>query len=243
MLLAQSNGSQWVVVVETETEASSVDAHPQVTVLGEIIDPDDRCAEARGGAHAKCPARAERIRYPTDNGRADGCAAQCYGENSSGRASRPAQAAMVSKPEGVALVASIAGHDSTRRLMISAPAANRVSRSGSSSWAMATCASHVRFACAGTFPARRRLFSVSTIFIWRPSVGCGLRSTKPISSERRDGRSHRLWFHAFRACQGSAVVAGPFFAARRAMTADSVHEELMHEAAAVRARRTNNPIA
>jgi hypothetical protein len=80
MLLAQSNGSQWVVVVETETEASSVDAHPQATVLGEIIDPDDRCAEARGGAHAKCPARAERIRYPTDNGRADGCAAQCYGE-------------------------------------------------------------------------------------------------------------------------------------------------------------------
>lgn len=44
------------------------------------MDSHDRCGKTRGGADAKRPSRAKRISYPTDNGRANGCAAQCYGE-------------------------------------------------------------------------------------------------------------------------------------------------------------------
>lgn len=57
-------------------EASSVDVRLKVTVLREIVDPNDRCGEPRSGAEAERPARAEAAGDPTDDGRPDGGAAQ-----------------------------------------------------------------------------------------------------------------------------------------------------------------------
>jgi hypothetical protein len=65
-------------------------------------------------------------------------------------------------------------------------------------------------------------FAVSSIFTWRPSVGCGLRSTMLISSSAAMVAPIDCGF-MFSARARSAVVAGPSFA-RRAMTADSVKE-------------------
>ena len=89
-------------------------------------------------------------------------------------------------------------HNSTRRLMIS-PAANSVSRSCSSSWAMA-CANHVRFASLRTFPHRSAFGGELDIHL--AAVG-GMRLALDQAHflKRRDGGSHRLRFHAFRARQ------------------------------------------
>src|ERR1700677_5130259 len=70
-------------------------------------------------------------------------------------------------------------HDSPKRL-ISAVRAGSFFCSVASSFAM-DCASQVCFAMRASLRTRAP-FVVSAIFIWRPSVGCGLRSTIPISS-------------------------------------------------------------
>src|SRR5580698_7599501 len=52
-------------VVEGEAETSSVDAHPQLAVLHQIVETNDRRGKTCGGCYAQRPARAEDVRDPT----------------------------------------------------------------------------------------------------------------------------------------------------------------------------------
>ena len=80
--------------------------------------------------------------------------------------------------------------------------------------------------------------AVSRIFTWRPSVGCGLRSTMPISSSAAMVAPIDCGFMPSARAR-SAVVAAPSVS-RRLMTAFCVHDSsCSSEGAAERIRRTN----
>ena len=83
-----------------------------------------------------------------------------------------------------------AGHCFAKRLMIS-PAAKSVSRSGPSSRADGLGQPRP-LGVAGRLLRGGHPWRSARCFTWRPSVGCGLRATMPISSSVATGGPHRL---------------------------------------------------